>query len=161
MVIYLYIMLSKKIIHLLKCSILFNKKNDLNETYCDFLNSLNLRSLKEALIVLSASLIQSLACLYDLAFEGQFGNSEIKMFCIIFGAQRIQFFTILILQSEFNKLYLNSNSTWSVIAVILLQKWLLIFKKRPNSPNVLNRSLHLTKIKLLIYILRWVNSLFH
>lgn len=104
MVIYFYIMLSKKIIHLLKCSILFNKKNDPNETYCDFLNTLILRSLKEALIVLSASLIQSLACLYDLPFEGQFGNSEIKFFCIILGAQRTQFLTTLILQSEFSTL---------------------------------------------------------
>lgn len=51
------------IIHLLKCSILFNKKNDLNETYCDFLNTLALRSLKEAALMALFSILDAISSL--------------------------------------------------------------------------------------------------
>lgn len=51
------------IIHLLKCSILFNKKNDLNETYCDFLNTLTVRSLKEAVLMVLFVILDAISSL--------------------------------------------------------------------------------------------------
>ena len=49
------------IIHLLKCSILFNKTNDLNETYCDFPNTLTLRSLKEEVLIVLFSILEAVS----------------------------------------------------------------------------------------------------
>lgn len=61
MVIYFHIMLSKMIIHLLKCSILFKKKNYFNETCCDFLNNLTLRSLDKAELMVLFSILEALS----------------------------------------------------------------------------------------------------
>lgn len=63
MVIYFHIMLSKMIIHLLKCSILFKKKNYFNETCCDFLNNLTLRPLEEAVLMVLFSILEALSSL--------------------------------------------------------------------------------------------------
>lgn len=92
----------KMIIHLLKCSILFNKKNDLNETYCDFLNTLALRSLKEAALMALFSILDAISSL--LIWPSIWGSiCEIRIFCIISRPQRIeQFLTSFILQSEYN-----------------------------------------------------------
>ena len=49
------------IIHLLKCSILFNKENDLNETCYDFLNTLTLRSLKEAVLMVLFRILEAVS----------------------------------------------------------------------------------------------------